>query len=147
MSGTWTWYGKGLQALAQGTIDFDTDTFKLMLATNSYTPDQDVHDFRDDVTTYEVGNSGTYSAGGATLSGVAVTYDSGTNEVRIKWTSPVSFTSATITARHAVIYKSRGGAASADELVAYCTEASDITSTAGTFSITLPDPTLRITAS
>jgi len=145
MAGTWKWYGNGLLNAAKGTIDFDTDTFKLMLTTSSYTPDQDAHDYRDDVTN-EVGASGTYSAGGATLSGVAVTYDSGTNEMRIKWTSP-SFTSATITARTAVIYKSRGGAASADELVAYCTEASDVTSTAGTFTVTLPDPTLKITAS
>lgn len=144
MSGTWKWYGNGLLKAQQGLIDFDTDTFKLMLTTSTYTPNQDTHDFRDDVTN-EVGASGTYSAGGATLAGVSVSYDSATNEVRIAWTSP-SFTSATITARTAVIYKSRGGAASADELVAYCTEASDISSTAGTFTVTLPSPTLKITA-
>lgn len=145
MSGTWKWYGLGLKGVVTGAIDLDTDTFKLMLTSSSYTPDQDAHDYRNDVTN-EVGDSGTYAAGGATLSGVAVTYDAATNEVRVKWTSPVSFTSATITARTAVIYKSRGGASSADELLAYCTEAGDITSTAGTFSITIPDPTLKITA-
>ena len=143
MAGTWKWYGNGMLKAMTGAIDFDTDTFKLMLTTSSYTPNQDSHDFRDDVTN-EVGASGSYSAGGGVLSGVSVTYDAGTNEMRIAWTSP-SFTSATITARTAVIYKARGGAASADELVAFCTEATDIASTAGTFTVTLPSPTLKVT--
>jgi len=145
MAGTWKWYGNGLLNVMKGAIDLDTDTFKLMLTTSAYTPDQDAHDYRNDVTN-EVGGSGTYTSGGATLSGVAVTYDAATNEARVKWTSPVSFTTFTGTARTAVIYKARGGLSSADELLAYCTEASDITATAGTFSITLPDPTLKITA-
>lgn len=144
MAGTWKWYGNGLLNVMKGAIDLDTDTFKLMLTTNAYTPDQDAHDFRNDVTN-EVSASGTYASGGATLSGVSVTYDSATNEARVSWTSP-SFTSATITARTAVIYKSRGGASNADELLAYCTEATDISSTAGTFTVSLPSPTLKITA-
>ena len=144
MAGTWKWYGNGLLNALKGNIDFDTDTFKLMLTSSAYTPDQDAHDFRNDVTN-EVGASGTYASGGATLSGVSVTYDSASNEARISWASP-SFTSATITARTAVIYKSRGGASSADELVAYCTESADVSSTAGTFTVSLPTPTLKITA-
>ena len=145
MSGTWKWYGLGVKAVASGAIDLDTDTFKLMLTTSAYTPDQDAHDFRNDVTN-EVANSGTYAAGGATLAGGTLTYDTASNETRMVWTSP-TFTGATITARTAVIYKSRGGASSADELLAYCTEAADVTSTAGTFTVTLPSPTLKITAS
>lgn len=145
MSGTWHWYGTAIEKMAEGSIDLDTDTFKLMLTTSTYTPNQDTHAFRSDVTN-EVGASGTYAAGGATLAGGTFAYDTASNEYRIAWTSP-SFTSATITARTAVIYKSRGGAATADELVAYCTEASDVTSTAGTFTVTLPSPTLKITAS
>jgi hypothetical protein len=144
MSGTWHWYGTAIEKVAEGSIDLDTDTFKLMLATSGYTPDQDAHDFRNDVTP-EVADSGTYTAGGATLAGGTFAYDAGSNEYRIAWTSPVSFTGATITARTAVIYKSRGGASSADELLAYCTESGDVSSTAGTFSINLPSPTLKIT--
>lgn len=144
MSGTWHFYGNGLLNIAKGNVDLDTDTFKVLLTTSTYTPNQDTHAYRSDVTN-EVTGTG-YTAGGATLSGVAVTYDSGTNQVRVKWTSP-TWSTATITARTAVIYKSRGGASSADELVAYCTEASDITSTAATFTLTLPDPTLYVTAS
>ena len=144
MAGTWKWYGEGLLNVAKGAIDLDTDTFKIMLTTSAYTPNQDTHNFRDDVTNEVMGTG--YTAGGATLSGVSVTYDSATNEVRISWTDP-TWTTATITARTAVIYKSRGGASTADELLAYCTEAADVTSTAGTFTVDLPAPTLKITAS
>jgi hypothetical protein len=143
MAGTWKWYGNGLLNLAKGLIDLDTDTFKMILTTSAYTPDQDTHDFRNDVTNEVVGTG--YTAGGATLAGVSVTYDAATNEVRISWTDP-TWPTSTITARTAVIYKSRGGASSADELLAYCTEAGDIASTAGTFTVDLPAPTLKITA-
>ena len=144
MAGAWHWYGNGLLNVVKGNIDLDTDTFKLMLTTSAYTPDIDAHDFRNDVTN-EVTGTG-YTAGGVTLSGVSVTYDAASNQVRISWTDP-ALTGATITARTAVIYKSRGGASSADELLAYCTEASDISSSAGTFTVDLPNPTLTLTVS
>lgn len=144
MAGTFHWYGNGLLNVAKGNIDLDTDTFKMLLTTSAYTPNIDTHDFRDDVTN-EVTGTG-YTAGGATLSGVSVTYDAGSNQVRISWTDP-TWTTATITARTAVIYKSRGGAASADELLAYVTEAADVTSTAATFTVDLPSPTLTLTVS
>jgi hypothetical protein len=48
--------------LARNNIDFDTDTFKAMLVTSSYTPNKDTHDKRDDVTN-EVAGTG-YTAGG-----------------------------------------------------------------------------------
>jgi hypothetical protein len=40
-----------------------------------------------------------------------------------------------LTARKAVYYKSRGGASSADELVAVDDFGSDVTTTAGTFTL------------
>lgn len=145
MAGTWKWYGNGLLNVAKGNIDLDADTFKVMLTTSTYTPNQDTDDYRDDVTN-EVAGTG-YTAGGATLSGVSVTYDAGTNEMRVTWTDP-TWTSSTITnARTAVIYKSRGGASSADELVAYCTNDADVSTTSGTFTLDLPTTTLKITAS
>lgn len=144
MAGTFHWYGLGLQKLVSGTIDLDTDTFKMMLTTSAYTPNIDTHDFRDDVTN-EVSGTG-YTAGGATLSGVGVTYDAGSNQVRVTWTDP-TWPSSTITARTAVIYKSRGGAASADELLAYVTESADVTSTGATFTVDMANPALTLTVS
>lgn len=145
MAGTWHWYGNGLLNVLKGAIDLDTDTFKIMLTSSAYTPDIDTHDFRNDVTN-EVANSGTYAAGGGATT-VTLSYDAATNEVRVVL-ADVAFTSATITARTAVLYKSRGGASSADELVGYCTEATDISSTAGTFTVDNPvTSSLKITVS
>ncbi len=137
------WYGEGLEAMAKGNIDFDTDTFKIMLLTNAYTPDQDAHDFRNDLTN-EITGTG-YTAGGETMAGVTVAYDGTSNELRILWNDQV-WSSATFTARFAVIYKSRGGASSADELVAYLDFGSDATVTASTFTLDFTTSVLKITA-
>lgn len=119
--------------LGLGTmVDLDGDTIKLALTSSSYTPDQDSHDFFDDVTN-EVSASGTYSAGGATLS-VTLSQDNTDNEGVFDATD-VSFTSATITARYAVIYKSTG-VSSTSPLICLIDFGSNIVSTAGTFTIT-----------
>ena len=80
--------------------------------------------------TGEVAASGTYSAGGATLAGLANS-TSGTSGY-LTWTSP-SWNSATITADCAVIYNS----SVSNKIVAILTFTS-ASSTAGTFTLTLP---------
>lgn len=130
-------YNSCIDDLAKGNIDFDTDTFKVMLVTSTYSPDKDAHLKRSSVTN-EVGNSGTYASGGS-ASSVTVTKDTVNDRVDITFGS-VNWTSATITARAAVIYKSRGGASTADELVAYVDFGSDVTSTNGTFTVTFSSP-------
>lgn len=125
--------------VAKGSIDCDTDTFKVMLVTSAYTPDKDTHLKRSSVTN-EVSGTG-YTAGGAT-SAVTVTKDTGTDQVEIEF-GAVSWPSSTITARGAVYYKSRGGASSADELVAYNDFGSDVSTTAGTFSIAASTITIQ----
>jgi hypothetical protein len=145
MAVTTKWYGKGLSHLANGAIDFDTDTIKVMLTTSTYTPDQDTHDFRDDVTN-EISGTG-YTAGGATLASTTRTYDTATNEVRLD-AADSSWTSASFTARYAVFYKSRGGASSADELIGYINFESDQTVSSGTFTLQYAsDGVFKITAS
>ena len=84
--------------------------------------------------TNEVSGTG-YSAGGSALANKAVTADNTDNE-GVFDADDLSWAAATITARGAVLYKSRGGAASADELIAYIDFGSDIVSTGGTFLIT-----------
>lgn len=132
-------YNSCLDDMARGAIDFDTDTFKVMLVTSSYTPNKDTHDRRDDVTN-EVSGTG-YTAGGVT-SACTVTKDTANDKVTLSFAA-VSWASSTITARAAVIYKSRGGAASADELVAYNDFGSDVSSTGATFSIAASTITLQ----
>jgi hypothetical protein len=137
------WYGEGLEALCKGNVDFDTDTFKVMLTTSAYTVDQDAHDFRSDITN-EITGTG-YTAGGETLAGVSVAYDGGSNELRILWSDQV-WAAATFTARHAVIYKSRGGASSADELIADLDFGSDQSVSGAAFTLDFTTSVLKITA-
>ena len=126
--------------MARGAIDFDTDAFKLMLVTSSYTANKDTHDKRDDVTN-EVANGNGYTTGGAT-STVTVTKDTANDKVTIQF-GAVSWAASTITARGCVYYKSRGGASSADELVAYNDFGSDVSSSGGTFSVAASTITLQ----
>ena len=131
-------YNSAPDEMARGDIDFDTDTFKAMLVTSSYTPNKDTHDFRDDVTN-EVSGTG-YTAGGV-ASAVTVTKDTANDKVTIQL-GAVSWASSTITARGCVYYKSRGGASSADELVCYADFGSDVSSSGGTFSVAASTITL-----
>lgn len=126
-------YNSAKVKIFTGVIDLDTDTFKVMLLTSSYTPDRDSHVFRSDLTN-EVSGTG-YTAGGATLASVTVTQDN-TNDRAVFDAADTTWSSSTIAAaRYAVIYKSRGGAASADELVCLIDFASDRSSDGGPFTI------------
>lgn len=126
-------YNSFKRDIMNGALDLDTDTIKVMLVTSAYTPDQDAHTKRSDITN-EVSGTG-YSAGGSALANKAVTADNTDNE-GVFDADDLSWASATITARGAVLYKARGGAASADELLCYIDFGSDIASTGGTFLIT-----------
>jgi hypothetical protein len=133
-------YNSAIDEMARGDIDFDTNTFKAMLVTSSYTPNKDTHDFRDDVTN-EAPATGNYVAGGET-SAVTVTKDTANDKVTIQF-GAVTWSSSTITARGCVYYKSRGGASSADELVAYNDFGSDVSSSGGTFAVAASTITLQ----
>ncbi len=133
-------YNSCLDDMARGAIDFDTDTFKTLLVTSSYTPNKDTHDKRDDVTN-EVANGNGYTTGGA-ISACTVTKDTANDKVTLSFAA-VSWGTATFTAAGAVIYKSRGGASSADELVAYIDFGGDVSSSGGTFSISASTITLQ----
>ncbi len=138
------WYGKGLVNQLNGNIDINTDTFKVMLWASGYAPNQDTHEFRSDVTN-ELAAAGGYTAGGLTLTGVTVVYDAATNEARILWDDAL-WDPATFTGRGASIYKSRGGAASADELVAFLDNVTDYVVSAAPFKLDFTTSVLKITA-
>lgn len=129
-------YNSCIRDAVVGNIDFDSDTFKAMLVTSSYSASKS-HAKRNEVTN-EVTGTG-YTAGGNACSVSVAAVDNTNNDVEISFTI-TSWTSATITARAAVIYKSRGGASSADELVGYVDFGSDVSSTNGTFAVTVSSP-------
>jgi len=125
-------YNSFKRKIMDGSIDLDTDTIKVALVTSSYTPDQDAHDFFDDVTN-EVSGTG-YTAGGTTLANKSVTADNTDNE-GVFDADDITWAASTITARGAVIYKSTG-TPSTSPLIAYLDFSTDKTSSAGTFAVT-----------
>lgn len=135
--GTATLYDSFWDDMAHGNINPSADTFYVMLCTSTYTPNKATHKKRSDVTN-EVTGTG-YTAGGAATTCTVTA--AGTNADKETFSfSSVSWTSSTITARYAVIYKHRGGLASADELVGWIDFGSDVTDTAGTFTENLTTP-------
>lgn len=113
-------------------INLAGDTIKVALVTSSYTPVIDSHDFFDDITN-EVSGTG-YSAGGATLASLSVTQDN-TDDESVFDAADTTWTTSTITARAAIIYKSTG-TPSTSPLIAYIDFGTDKTSDGGTFQIT-----------
>jgi hypothetical protein len=127
-------YGNFLKQALNKEIDWDSDTIKVALLTSSYTPNQDTHDYLDDVSSYEVTGTG-YTSGGITLSSKTSTYD-GTNNVVILDAADVTWSSSTITARYAVVYDDSGASAASKALIGYVDFGSDQSSTNGNFTIT-----------
>lgn len=138
MAVTAYWYQKALSRAFGGVtegeaaypIDLLTDTIKVMLTTSPYTPNQDTHDFVNDVTN-EVTGTG-YTAGGATLASKSLV---DTNNVTKFDAADTSWATSTITARRAVIYKD-SGTPSTSPVLAWVDFGADVSSSAGTFQIT-----------
>jgi hypothetical protein len=119
------------QELLEGVHDFQSggNTFKLALYDNNASFDASTTAY---TATNEVGDSGTYSAGGGSLTNVNPTTSSTTAFTDF---DDLSFTSATITARGALIYNDT---AAGDPSVVVLDFGSDKTSTSGTFTIVFP---------
>jgi hypothetical protein len=120
------------QEILQAVHDFTAstgNTFKLALYTSSATLGASTTAY---TVSNEVGNSGTYAAGGGALTNVTPT-TSGTTAFTDF--DDISFTSATITARGALIYNDT---AAGDPAVAVLDFGEDKSSTTGTFTIQFP---------
>ena len=115
------------QQILLGEHDMDTDTFKIALYTSLATlgPATTVYSTSDEV----VGTG--YTAGGNTLTGATVSLSGTTAFVNF---SDSSLTTATITARGALIYNS----SKANKAVAVLDFGSDKISTGGTFTVQFP---------
>lgn len=106
-------------------------TFKLMLLTDSHTPDIDAEEFIDDVSANEVSGTG-YTAGGETVTTVTVTVDD-TNDRAYIDADDVTWSTATITARYAYLYVDTG-TPSTSEIVGYYDYTENKSSSAGLFT-------------
>lgn len=105
---------------------------KVMLCTSAYTPNQDTHTSKTDVTN-EITGAG-YTAGGAALVSKILTYDAPTNIIKFD-ADDVAWTGATFTARIAVVYDNTPAAAADKKLLCYIDFAADKSVEGGTFTI------------
>jgi hypothetical protein len=104
------------------------DVFKLALYTSAANLDASTTVYSS---SNEVANSGTYTAGGGSLTNITPTSSGTTAFLDF---ADISFTSATITARGALIYNS----SKANRAVAVLDFGSDKISTTGTFTVQFP---------
>ena len=105
-------------------------SYKGMLVSSSYSENRATHAKRSDITN-EISGTG-YTAGGT-----AVTLTAALNTTTHKVTLTIgaaTWSSSTITARKLIIYRARGGASSADELVACIDNGADLASSSSTMS-------------
>jgi hypothetical protein len=141
MTVTAYWYGQAImQAFGSGSsggapnIDYLSDTIKVSLHTSSYTPAQDTHVFRSDLTN-EVANGNGYTTGGATLANKTLGYTAGTNVIKFD-ADDVAWADSTITARYAVIYDDTPATDATKPLLGYVDFGADVSSVAAAFTIT-----------
>ena len=86
-------------------IDFDADTFKIILMASGFVYNKTTHDEYADVSAYELGTANGYTAGGATLTGVAVARDDTDGAGEVTWNNATwNVVTAALTASGAIIY-------------------------------------------
>jgi hypothetical protein len=127
-------YGQFLSQALNKEIDWDTDTIKVALLTNAYTPNQDTHNYYDDVSGNEVSGTG-YTGGGVTLTNKTNTYNGASNVIVLD-ADDVTWSSSTITARYAVVYDASPATNATKPLIGYVDFGSDQSSSNGNFTIT-----------
>jgi hypothetical protein len=146
MAVTVTMYGQfPLNTLKKLLSDLNAggSSIKMMLTTSSYSPNQDTHQCKSDVTN-EVTGTG-YTAGGAVLANKAVSYASKVTKFDA---DDVLWSNSTITARRGVLYDDTP-AADADKKLILCIDFGENKSSnngdfkiefsaSGIFTITVP---------
>ena len=119
---------------------FGSGTFKALLVTTVPSEsDLDTFDFRSDIAN-ECPDSGTYASGGSVVTCSVGAVDTTNNRVAVTFGNPAAWTTATLSAAGAWVYKAIGSAAT-DELVTFIEFTTvPTTSTAGTFTATISTP-------
>lgn len=107
------------------------DTFYVMLVSGDYAPDKSGHTKRGDIAGEATGEG--YVAGGKQVA-VTATKNTVAHREQVVF-GAVAWPASTLTARYAVYYKRRGGAAFADELVAVADFGEEKSSASTIFSV------------
>lgn len=131
-------YEQAALAWANGGIDFDTDSFRMVLVGAGYTPDQLADDAWSDISANEISGTG-YTANGVAL---AVTTSSPSDRVIQIDCDDQSWSSSTLTAAYAVIVRDAdsNGSLAGTDIPVFCCELEDggtVSTTNGTLSVTI----------
>jgi hypothetical protein len=134
-TGTGKWYSSAVIKAFNKEIDLSgtLDTIKAQLHTSAYTPDQDAHDYQNDLTN-EVAAGGGYTTGGKTLTTVTFAYDSGTNTWKLD-ADDLVWSASTITARYLVLIDTTPGTSATNPLIGYIDFGTDVVSSSGNFTV------------
>jgi hypothetical protein len=136
-------YGSFLVKALNKEIDWDGDDIRVALVGSGYTPNQDTHDYWDDVVAKEVTGTG-YTANGISLTSKTPltmsefptgAYVAATNKIRLD-AADVTWSASTITARYAVIYDRTPATDATRPLLGYVDFSSNQSSSNGNFTIT-----------
>jgi hypothetical protein len=125
-------FGLSLEKALIDTLgeSWEAEDNKVLMVTDSYTPNFDTHDFRDDITN-EVTGTG-YSSGGIALTTTEITLSSGLATFDA---ADSSWAASTIANAMAAVYYTNVGAAGTDQLVLLSDFVSAASSSSGTFQI------------
>jgi hypothetical protein len=111
------WFGLGLLDMLEAPRDLEAETLKLALVKAAYTPDRDTQDFWNDVSGNELAEGNGYVTGGKTLAGVATSYDSASDQVRLDFNDVTWEFTASQKWKFAVLYIDTAGASSTDPVI------------------------------
>ena len=134
MAVTVFWYGLAFSKMLNKEIDWLADDIRISLH-HDYSPNQDTHEYFDDVVASECADGSGYAHMGMALPTPTLAYDAGTNVVKLS-ADPATWVSSTIHATHAVIWDHAPGTDSTDPLICYVDFGGDVDSTIGDFTIT-----------
>lgn len=127
------WYGRALLSAYAKETNYLTDTIKGSIHTNTYTPDQDTHDYKDDLTNEVSGTN--YTAGGTALANKTLTYTSGTNVTKFDADDLVWSNSTIANARICVIYNDTPATNATKPLLWYIVNDADVSTSAGPLTV------------
>lgn len=136
MAVTTYWYAKAFLSAFNKEIDFNSDTIKATLHSSSYTPNQDTHDYQNDLSN-ELSTANGYTAGGYTL--LSPTQTTSTNVATLDSADPAWTSSgAGFTARILVLADTTSGNTATNPLLLWSDFGQDETASGGgTFTYTV----------
>lgn len=132
--------------LANGRIDFSSDTFKMILMDTGFVFDKDADHGYANVSGDELSTANGYTAGGITMSGVSVTEDDSNDYAEVTWNN-VTWTASGGSigpTPGAIIYDDTPTSPQADPVVGYIDFGAEYTQIDGG-TLTVANPTVRLT--